>query len=297
MSASYEHLNDSAQAALALDKDERIKRIRSERWIGYTRAQGIVARLEDLLTHPKTHRMPNLLVIGDTNNGKTMVINRFYQKHPATENEDGSGNDLPVMLLQCPPAPDESRFYDTILEKLFAPYKPSDRAHKKQFQTIHLLKQLNTKILVLDEIHHIIAGSLTRQRHFLNTIKYLGNEMQIPIVGVGTREAFHAIQTDPQLSNRFEPMFLPRWELNTEFFRLLVSFEQMLPLEKASNLDDEKIAVKLLSLSEGIIGELSNVLTKAAVQAVKNGTEQITLKQLDSLDWRRPSERKQEPQI
>lgn len=295
MSVSYEHLNKSAQESLSLSKEARIDRIRSERWIGYTRAQQILEKLEDLMTHPKVHRMPNLLMVGDTNNGKTMVVNRFYQKHPATENEDGTENILPVMMLQCPPVPDESRFYDSILEKLFAPYKPSDRPHKKQFQAIHLLTQLNTKVLILDEIHHIIAGNLTKQRHFLNTIKYLGNEMKVPIVGVGTKEAFHAIQTDPQLSNRFEPVFLSRWEMNTEFLRLLVSFEQMLPLKLPSNLADEKIAVKLLSMSEGVIGELSSILRKTSVLAVKSDKEQITLKLLDSIDWKRPSERKREP--
>jgi len=79
---------------------------------------------------------------------------------------------------------------------------------------------------VIDEIHHVLAGNLNKQRHFLNTIKYLGNELQIPIVGVGIKEAFNAIQTDPQLANRFEPVLLPRWELNTGFLKLLASFER-----------------------------------------------------------------------
>lgn len=297
MPDSYEHLNKSAREALLLPQEERIERILSERWIGYTKAKQILEKLEFLRKHPKVHRMPNLLIVGDTNNGKTMIINRFYQKHPAIENEDGTENILPVMMLQCPSTPDEGRFYDTILEKLFAPYKPSDRPQKKQFQAIHLLTQLQTKVLVLDEIHHIIAGSLAKQRHFLNTIKYLGNEMKIPIIGAGTREAFHAIQTDPQLSNRFEPMFLTRWEMNTEFLRLLASFEQMIPLKLPSELADEKIAMKLLSMCEGLIGELSNILCNTAILAVENGKERITPELLDSIDWKRPSERKQEPPL
>lgn len=297
MSHIYEHLNKSAHELITLSKEDRIERIRGERWIGYTKARQILEKLEDLLTHPKVHRMPNLLLIGDTNNGKTVIINRFYQKHPATESEEEGENILPVMMLQCPSVPDESRFYDSILEKLFAPYKASDRPQKKQFQAIHLLTQLKTKILVLDEIHHIIAGSLSKQRHFLNTIKYLGNELKIPIVGSGTKEAFHAIQTDPQLSNRFEPVFLPRWELDTEFQRLLMSFEQMLPLKNPSNLIEDKMAVKLLSMSEGYIGELSSVLRKTAVQAVKTDEERITLELLDKIEWKRPSERKREPKL
>ena len=69
-------------------------------------------------------------------------------------------------------------------------------------------------MLIIDEIHHILAGNLNRQKGFLNVIKYLGNELEIPVVGVGTRDAYRAIQTDPQLANRFEPAVLPRWELD-----------------------------------------------------------------------------------
>jgi hypothetical protein len=51
----------------------------------------------------------------------------------------------------------------------------------------------------------VLAGPLLRQRQFLNVIKHLGNELQIPIVAAGTQDAFNAIQTDPQLANRFAP--------------------------------------------------------------------------------------------
>lgn len=77
MADGMSHLHERAQAALALSVDERIERIRRPRWIGYTRAKQILDQLEDVLTHPKTHRMPGLLVVGDTNAGKTMLANRF----------------------------------------------------------------------------------------------------------------------------------------------------------------------------------------------------------------------------
>ncbi|SRR5579885_1832870 len=147
-------------------------------------------------------------------------------------------------------------------------------------------------MLILDEIHHIIAGNHTKQRHFLNTIKYLGNELQIPLAGVGIKDAYNAIQTDPQLSNRFEPMTLPRWEMGKEYLRLLASFERMLPLKRPSRLVETSLALKLLGMSEGVIGELSSALTEAAVKAVRTGEEQITARLLDSIGWVQPSDRK-----
>ncbi|MBF4280699.1 AAA family ATPase, partial [Vibrio anguillarum] len=105
-----------------------------------------------------------------------------------------------------------SRLYNNILNKLFAPYRPSDSIDKKSFQVLQLMKHCNVKMLVLDEIHSLLAGSLEKQRMFLSVLRNLGNELQIPIVGLGTRDALRAIKTDPQLENRFKPVLLPRWE-------------------------------------------------------------------------------------
>ena len=81
MSEGPPHLLQKAAEYLDRPDAERIDYIRSPRWIGYPRAQGILDQLEKLLTHPKSHRMPNLLIVGDTNNGKTMLVKRFCSRH------------------------------------------------------------------------------------------------------------------------------------------------------------------------------------------------------------------------
>jgi hypothetical protein len=113
------------------------------------------------------------------------------------------------------------------------------------------------QVLIIDEIHHVLAGHVAKQRLFLNVLKYLGNELQIPLVGVGTMDALRALHTDPQMANRFEPVALPRWEMNREFQVLLASFERILPLQQPSRLAEPALAARLLALSEGTIGELS----------------------------------------
>jgi TniB protein len=292
MMSRTDYLNESAKAALALSDQERIDFIRRPRWIGYTKAKEVIAQLENLLTYPKTHRMPNLLLVGETNNGKTMIVNRFYQLHPVIDDPDREQCQWPVLVVQAPPVPSEVRFYTAILEKLSAPYCSSDSVYKKQFQVMKILRRVRVQIMIIDEIHQILAGKIGAQRQFLNTIKYLGNELQIPIVGVGTYEAFNALQTDPQLANRFEPTVLPRWEQGQEYLRLLSSFDRMLPLRQPASLTEKDLAFKLLVMSEGTIGELSALLARAAVSAIEKRTETITPKLLDRVGWIRPSERK-----
>src|SRR5260370_42318778 len=109
------HLSAGVIAALALSDEERIQRVRSPRWIGYPMAKRILDRLEDLLTYPQTHRMPGLLLVGETNNGKTMIINRFKRLHAAHDNPPGETIHLPVLIVQAPPTPSEGRLYDNIM--------------------------------------------------------------------------------------------------------------------------------------------------------------------------------------
>jgi hypothetical protein len=147
-------------------------------------------------------------------------------------------------------------------------------------------------MLMIDEVHNVITGPVNKQRQFLNVLKYLGNDLQIPLVGLGTQAALRAIQADPQLANRFEPVALPRWQLDHDFLMLLASFEQALPLREPSRLVEERLARKLLALSEGSLGELSALLTVAAIYAVKSGTERIDEQVLAAVDWTPPSERR-----
>jgi len=82
--------------------------------------------------------------------------------------------------------------------------------------------------------------------------------------------------------------------MNNDFRRLLMSFERMLPLAEPSNLKQMDIAQKLHFMSEGLLGELSTLLTEAAVLAVRSGTEKIDLSVLDEVDYLSPTQRNEE---
>jgi len=284
-----EHLEPFAREALALTAEQRIDFLRHPRWVGYQRAREILDQLEAALRHPKVQRMPNLMLVGETNNGKTMLASRFVRQHSGSA--DGKRT---VLMVQAPPVPDENRFYAGILEALNAPYRPQETAARRHVQVLRLLRGVGLRMLVIDEIHHILAGHYAKQRRFLNVLKYLGNDLQIPLVGVGTLDALRAVQTEPQVASRFDPIALSRWQWSKEFLVLLASFERVLPLRERSHLIAEPLARKLLSWSEGMIGELSRLLNRAAETAIRKGTERIDEQVLAATEWVRPCERRQQ---
>lgn len=286
-----ERLAPGAIEALQLSQKERVGYIRKPKWFEYAKARETLEKLEDLLEHPQCDRMPNLLIAGHTNNGKTSLVKKFLERYPPCDNPEGGTVKVPVFYMQAPPAPDEGRFYDEILDALFAPYRSTDKIGKKEKEVLRLLKVVDTRMLIIDEIHNLIAGPLTRQYSQLNAIKNLGNNLKIPIVAVGTKEAFRAIHTDDQLSNRFRHVFLDKWQPGTEFIALMKTFEKTLPLKEASNLASREMAKELFRMSEGILGEVATIVSEAAVLAIRQGKEKVTLDSLRQIDWVLPSRR------
>ncbi len=185
------------------------------------------------------------------------------------------------------------RFYTALLAATGAPtsarqYRLADLAPL----ALRVLRAAGVRVLVIDELHNVLSGRGDRRREFLNLIRFLGNELRIPLVGVGTREAYLAIRSDDQLENRFAPFTLPRWEAGSEACSLLASFAASFPLRRASRIATTEMASYLLTRSEGTIGELARLLTDAAAAAIESGEEAINQRTLLLAPYAGPSERR-----
>ncbi|RZI45289.1 transposase [Rickettsiales endosymbiont of Peranema trichophorum] len=287
-----EHLLSAVREIALLPAEQRIARIRGDHWIGYGRAEGVLTKLEELFNSPKRIRAANMLIIGPTNNGKTMIVEKFRRTHLPYESEDGAHEVIPVLVVQMPSSPTIQRFYTAIMRALGSPVIAYPSTARNEAMALKMLGVTRTKMVFIDELHNILAGSVSKQREFLNLIRFIGNELQISIIGVGTRDAYLAIRSDDQLENRFEPVILPLWENNSEFNRLLASFVKILPLLKPSELLNHDIRRIILERSEGTIGEISGLLTKAASEAIMSGKEYIDQEVLERTNYHSPSERR-----
>ena len=234
--------------------------------------------------------MPNLLLLGPTNNGKSMIIEKFRRAHPPVWHPDRE--QTPVLVVQMPSDPKVARFYAALLNALGVPLRPNRRLPELEQLTLRLLGQVGVRVLVIDELHNTLAGHGTARREFLNLLRFLGNELKIPLVGVGTQEAYLAIRSDDQLENRFEPFVLPRWQADEQACQLLASFATSFPLRRPSPIATMEMAEYLLTRSEGTIGELAALLTEAAAAAIESGQETINQRTLLMADYAGPTERR-----
>lgn len=275
------HLHPQARALAQLDEDQRIRSLQRERWIDYPRASEALAQLERLLQTPERDRMPCMVMHGPSNIGKSLIIAKFLREHPPSFDRQRGIQRRSAIAMQMPPTPDQRRFYRALLFEVGAPQAPTATLATLETLTRDILRRVAPRMLIVDEVHHLLAGSHLEQRGSLNLLKYLANDLKISVVAVGTSDAPVAFQSDAQMSSRFTPFEITRWSESDDFRRLLRAFEQVLPLRRPSDLVQQPIVQFLVAASTGLLGEVSRLLNLAAERAIHDKSERVTLDHLE----------------
>ena len=292
MIAQYSHLHDDFKHLMNLSKEDRIKSLHEPIWIAYPKTTQIIQILKQMMERPKKPRIQNLLIIGESNIGKTSIVREFYKtcKDYSIENEDGMSVVVkPIIFAQSPSKADEKGLYISILEAFWTPFRSTDTITKLRSQTLYLMRECNVKMLILDEIHHLLGGTPVQQRTVMQALKSLGNELMIPIVGVGIKNASLVLSSSPELASRFDLITLGKWELDKNFRGLLNSFEKRLPLQKPSLLHSKEKAPLLYTISEGNLGNLHRLLIECATYAINEGIDEITVDIIKKFKWVKPT--------
>ncbi|KAF0126148.1 MAG: hypothetical protein FD148_2151, partial [Methylocystaceae bacterium] len=274
MTEDFEHLFAGSRPIAALSSEERLRRIRADRWINYPRAQQALAALEDLISFPRRARMPNLLIVGESGMGKTMIVEKFARDHPAYFDAVNGLKRMPVVLVQMVSGPDEARFYKRLLAAISAPEPSRPTLGALENVALRVLEQAQPGMLVIDEAHSLRAGTVREQARFLNMLRYLGNELRIPLVCVGTQQARNSLRTDEQLVRRFEAIALPPWRNDQDFAALIGSLQRTLPLRRQSEIG-ERALKSILETTGGVTAAIFSLMTRLAVAAIVSGEERI----------------------
>jgi ATP-dependent Lon protease len=105
-------------------------------------SRSILERLLDLVDYPLRDRMPCLLIYGATGMGKTRIIENFL---------------LDNRSIQMPPAPSERDLYEEILGGMSGLSAQATGVTTLRHRIWALARQLELRMLVIDEIHSLLA--------------------------------------------------------------------------------------------------------------------------------------------
>jgi hypothetical protein len=265
------HLTDEAASILTGATDERVYFIQSKRWVAYPKAVQILEHLNKMLKHPRTTRMPSLIVYGDSGMGKSMLVDKFKAECAA----DSAPNPNKVLGVELSGRPTERRLFSQILAAIDAPLSPRAGIVDMERGALNILREIGVQILIIDEVHNILAGSWREQRIVLNTLRFLSNELKVSLVCFGILEARDAINGDIQLARRLDAVTLPRWTADKEFEQLVLAIVRNLPLREPSVLTVKGLR-RVLQISGGVSSRIFRMLNDLAIQAIETGEERIT---------------------
>ena len=280
----FDHITPQFRDVMYKTDQERLDFLGHARWIDYQAGNKLMGILDGLLRTPERPRMPNLMVVGASNCGKTTLITRFKNSSGKPYISDDAVSVRPVICAEVH-KPDEREMYNAILREFWAPHNPVAPLEKLRHQAIHLLREARVRVLILDEIHTINNGSANKRMDVMNEVKMLSNILHIPLVLVGTRTALQLLGLDDQYVSRFDVVSLPAWSPNADFQRFLKSFESILPLKHASKIYSPELTTLIHAISNGNTGYVEALLRECARESVRSGAEVIDRKLLESKKW------------
>ena len=180
-------------------------------------------------------------------------------------------------------------FFDQLLGALGAPRSSGvgrrDQLGRRE-TALRLLREVGARVLVLDEINSVLAGTPRQQRLFLQLLLFLSNELRLPLVCAGVPEARHALLSDPQLRGRFAERELPPWVADAELRGFVRRLVWSLPLREPSPVDGARVLRLLAERLGGVTLAICRAVERAAVAAIRSGRGRIDLEALeDAAVW------------
>ena len=272
---------------LEMSDEERIYFIQKDKWIDYPLANKVLLKMQDIFNAPKSIRSRGMLLYGDSNNGKTAILKKFYRDFSKDEYIDEDGDLIhlmPIVYVISESSSDESIMFSKILSAMNVPVNHKEKVTKKKEEVIYNLGIMKTKLIIIDEIQNVLQGPYNKMTQLITSLKTLNNTTAIPIILAGTQDAMSAISIDNQTKSRFKPLELPNWNNDENFSRFITTIEAMLPLKKASNLyQNYELLTYIHELSNGCIGEVIDILKDASIYAIRTKSEKITKKEIKEI--------------
>lgn len=275
----YSHLDPSIQRLANGSYEDRAKRILSDITVYHPNFLGLLNEAEWMVREPRRSRARGIFVSANPGMGKTLLAKELSLKFPL-RNQSGGGElaSAKCAVQICMSGARQTKaVLNRILEATGAPISKSVTVGDQEIAVAAHLRRLNCGLLILDEMQDLGGARVGEQVRVLEVIKYLMNELSLPVVALGTESATTPFKSDPHLAARFEVLSLPMWEVGDDLADFLRTFERFLPLKEASDLGKESMQQLLVKKSGGITDGVLKCVRRAALWAMVEGGEKITM--------------------
>lgn len=274
------HLHPGTARLLELSKQDRLKACYTEQWFHNCQTRQVFAELDALsgaTANPRTHLLLNI----DYANGKTSMLTHYADSINAIV-ALGPAKCIPVAYGYGANKVSNLEWHYALLRIL----KADDLfdLYSETSDLVALFEQRKVRLLLLDDMDGLISSLDSRHKNWWRAILQWCEGLSIRLVVSCMPKAARQLLAQPELAASFRHLSLPLRTYGLEYRSVLSEYEKRLPLWRASNLEGEEIAQKLLVMSMGRMALLARVLRLATQAAIRNGQECITVNLLHMLN-------------
>ncbi|MDG2517198.1 hypothetical protein ABIE51_000660 [Lysobacter sp. OAE881] len=247
-----------------------------------------------------------LIVLGEPRTGKSSVATDMLDERVAKQSADSLTRNV-VYAVAPSPATVKS-LLECLLYGLGDPHWNRGTVSSMTQRLYTLLKAAKCRMIILDEFQHLCAvdgsdsesatgaagarrphrssGAVQRQKATADWLKVLLETTGIGFVAVGLPHAASVIQSNRQLSGRFDPpLRLPVFDWcedasRAQFLGILQQFQKGLEPFQFPPFDSDAMGLRMYLASAGRIGLLAKFLDRAVRNAIRAKTVQIRLEDL-----------------
>jgi hypothetical protein len=227
--------------------------------------EGLVRSLKSTGLNPA-----GLLIMGASGLGKTTAIRLFKEQYsrPATETHSYQT----IVPVITPENGTVKSMTCALLKALGCPTPDRGSAHSMFIRAVKLMENLETKIIIFDEIQHLTEKNAQKKtKPVINFVKNLMSETNCPVVLVGMPDAKDLLELDEQIERRFsKTIMLNPFSMNNEkvnhdytdtdlFFSFLHTIADIMPIDTI-NIEDPVVAKRILAASKGKISIIIKIL-------------------------------------
>ena len=256
---------------------ERTRVVLKDRLIRYPAMIAIQQEAEWLFHEPRRVRARGLVVSSKAGNGKSSLAQAIHRRLSGLRGESLSG----VLTISIAGVRDARAVYGRIMEELGSPARVSHRMSDREMVVTRLLRAVDCRLMILDEVQDVLLGTEREQRRALEAIKFLMNELSLPILAFGTERAADGFSSDAHLAARFAERSLPRWKPDDTLANFLGTYERFLPLPEPSELGSAEKVEFLSKIGNGVLDAIVQRVQNAALHAIASGAPRVTLALLE----------------
>ncbi len=228
-----------------------------------------------------------LILSGPAGTGKTTAITQFGKTHEAIDRRQHPGGDrIPVVYVTVPPAATPRMLAVEFARFLAIPVTPRANITDIIEAVCGVLCDARAGVVLVDEIHNLKLAT-RNGADVSDTLKYFSERIPATFVYAGVnveREGLFAGTRGQQIAGRFGLIPTVAFPYQQEWKGLVATLEDALRLHRPTPGTLVGLDRYLHQRTGGMIGSLSHLIRGAAIEAILDGSEQITKHTLDSVD-------------